>query len=150
MAHAADRGHDERGFNLVEVAFVLAILATIVTVTVPTYDHLLRRTHAAEADATVHAIAQAELRHFRDRGGFLACPAAGDIPTSPVPFPADTSCWRALGIAPEGLVRYRYGVELTDDSYVVTAEGDLDGDGVPSRFVLTGHDLALTVTDETE
>lgn len=133
-----------------ELSFVIAIIAAIVAVTVPTYDHVLRRTHAVEADAMVHAIAHAELRHFRDRGAWLACPAEGEVPTAPVPFPAERDCWRALGIHPEGLVRYRYGVEVTEAGYVVTAEGDLDADGVHSRFVLTGHDLSLAVTDEVE
>jgi len=139
-----------RGFTLIELCYVIAVLGLLAALTVPAYDVLLRRAHVAEARAMVHAIAHAELRHLRDRGAYLPCGTSGDVPREPVAFPEDEPCWKALGIRSEGLVRYRYAVSLEDDSYLVTAEGDLDGDGQQSRFSLDGRDLILHVVDELE
>ena len=47
-------------------------------------------------------------------------------------------------------MRYRYGVELTPGSFRVVAEGDLDGNGTPSRYVLDGRTQRLEVTEELE
>ena len=139
-----------RGFTLIELSYVIAVIALLAAITVPAYDVLLRRAHVAEARAVVHGIAHAELRHLRDRGHYLPCGPAGDVPTEPVAFPADAPCWKALGIRTEGLVRYRYAVSVADGSFLVSAEGDLDGDGIVSRFSLSGHDLELVVVDELE
>ena len=140
----------ERGFTLIELAFVLTIIAALAAVTVPAYEIVLRRAEAAEADAMLHGIAQAQLRYWRDHGEYLACPAEGPIPIEPVAFDADRPCWKALGVQADGPVRYRYGVDLADGSYTVVAEGDLDGDGYTSRFEVSGRTLRVTLTHGSE
>jgi len=137
------------GFTLIELSYVLALIALLAAVTVPTYDALLKRARTDEAHAMVHAIAHAELRHLRDRGSFVACPATGELADLPAAFP-DEPCWRALGISAEGEVHYRYAVELVEGSFVVTAEGDQDGDGQLARFRLDGSTLGLEIEDELE
>ena len=140
-----------KGFTLIELCYVMALTGLMAALTVPAYDVLLRRARVAEARTTIHAIAHAELRHLRDRGAYVACgPTSDDVPLVAVPFPSDLPCWRDLGIHPEGLVRYRYAVTVDASGFVVTAEGDLDADGVPSRFSLRGEDLSLTIVDELE
>ena len=148
-AGAAPEGAVRRGFTLIELAYVLAIIALLTAVTVPAYDAILRRARVTEAHAMVHAIAHAELRHLRDRGSYLACPATGELSDLPAPFP-DEPCWRALGIRAEGEVRFRWGVELVDDSFVVTGQGDQDGDGELTTFRLDGRTFALQIEDELE
>jgi prepilin-type N-terminal cleavage/methylation domain-containing protein len=137
-------------FTLIELACVIAVIGIMAATSVPIYDTLVRRAHTDEARTMVQAIAHAELRHFRDRGTYIACPSEGEVPKTPVRFSSDRACWRALGILIGGTVRYRYGVELDGTSFVVTAEGDLDRDGTPSRFRLHGKDFALTIEDELE
>jgi prepilin-type N-terminal cleavage/methylation domain-containing protein len=138
------------GFTLIELSYVLALIALLAAFTVPAYDSVYRRAHVAEVRAMIHAIAHAELRQQRDRGGYVPCGPFGDVPTDPVAFPVEQPCWKLLGIAPEGPVRYRYGVVIQDDTFVVTAEGDLDGDGVLSTFVLDGRDLVIVGTNDLE
>ena len=138
-----------RGFTLLELCFVIMILSLLVAITVPTYDVLLRRTHQAEARSMLSAIAHAQLQHQRDSGAYLACPATGPIPSPTAEFPTDP-CWKKLGITIGGAVRYRYGVDLTDSSFVVTAEGDLDRDGQLSTLTLQGETLQIDIVDGLE
>lgn len=139
-----------RAFTILELCAVVAVIAVITAAAVPVYDVLVRRARADEARTVLHAIAHAELRHFRDRGGFLACAPGGEVPDGPGSFPSDEPCWRELGIQLSGDVRYRYGVTLQDGSFLVTAEGDLDRDGQTSLFTLRGQDLSVDVRDELE
>jgi prepilin-type N-terminal cleavage/methylation domain-containing protein len=139
-----------RGFTIIELSFVIAIMAILVAITVPNYQVLVHRARADEARAMVYAIGHAELRYRRDHGRFLACEAQEPVPRGPVSFPNDRPCWKALGVQVDGQVRYRYRVSLDADSFVVVAEGDLDADGLPSQFSLNGRDFQLTVKDENE
>ena len=119
-------------------------MALLTAITVPTYRFIVLRAHATEVRATLHTIAHAEQQHFRDRGAYVSCPPEGEIPTDPVPWTA-RPCWDALHIEVNDAVRYRYGVELVDGSFVVIAEGDLDGDGRSSSYRLDGRTLHLDV-----
>ena len=139
-----------RAFTLLELSCVIAVIAILAAATVPAYDLLVRRARTSEARMMIDAISHAELRHFRDRGAFLACGGDGAAPTGPAAFPADEPCWKELGIHAGGPVRYRYGVSVDGEAYRVTARGDLDRDGAPSSFTLDGASLVLTVQDELE
>lgn len=133
-----------RGFTLIELCYVITVMALLTAVTVPAADVLMRRAHTDEARTTVFAIAHAELQHFRDSGEFVACGPSGDIPTRPGPF-LDAPCWQRLQVQITDSVRYRYQVQLVEGSFVVTAEGDLDHDGIVARYTLHGRDFQLDV-----
>ncbi len=139
-----------RGFTLIELTFVLAIIGALVALTVPAYRVLLHRAQAGEARSVVQAIAHAEHQRYRDHGAYLACGDVDDTTSDKRPFPAEFPCWRALGVSLEGTTGYRYAVTLQDGSFTVLAAGDLDGDGQRSRFSLRGRDLHLDVQDEIE
>jgi prepilin-type N-terminal cleavage/methylation domain-containing protein len=139
-----------RGFTLIELSYVLALIGLISALAIPTYDALVRRAKAAEARANLEAIAHAEYQHFRDHGVFLECPATGPIPAATSPFPTDAPCWSALGVRISGEVRYRYAVQLEGATFQVIAEADLDHDGVSSRFILHGQDRHVEAEQELE
>ena len=139
-----------RGFTIIELSYVLVVIGILVAVSVPAYDSFARRAKADEARSMLPAIAHAELRHFRDRGGYLPCAAEGPVPRTPVSFPNQTSCWKALDIQLTGQVRFRYSVEVVDGHFFAVAEGDLDGDGVTSLSRWDGRLGAATVERELE
>lgn len=139
-----------RGFTILELSYVLAVMTLLAALTVPAYDVFYRRARAEEARSMLAAIAHAELRHYRDRGAYLACAGGGEVPSGPAAFPNETACWKALGLELTGEVRYRYSVELAEGTFVAVAEGDLDADGVTSRFRWNGRTSVLDVERELE
>lgn len=138
-----------RGFSILELSYVLAVMGIVVALTVPAYDVFLKRARVDEARTMLAAIAHAELRHFRDRGSYLACAAAGPVPQGPVQFPT-APCWKELGVEVGGEVRFRYSVELADGTFVAVAEGDLDADGQASSFRWNGRLSSLAIERELE
>lgn len=138
-----------RGFSILELSYVLAVMGIVVALTVPAYDVFLKRARVDEARTMLAAIAHAELRHFRDRGSYLACAAAGPVPQGPVKFPTEP-CWKELGLEVGGEVRFRYSVELAEGTFVAVAEADLDADGEASSFRWNGRLSSLAIERELE
>src|SRR3954470_8147554 len=97
-----------RGFTVIELSTVLAVMAVLVALTVPEYRQLVLRAQTEEARTTLSAIAHAELRYHRDHGQFLACGEAAAAPKRGTVFPAELPCWKALGISLGANVRYAY------------------------------------------
>ena len=146
------RASGRAGFTLLELALVMAMIAVLVALAVPSMEVFVRRSQAAEPRALLPAIASAEQAYRRDHGKYRAtAPSCTDVPRATVgSFDAHADGWDAIGIRPEGPIRYRYQVTLDGDSFRVVAEGDLNGDGRTSTFAIDGRTLSLSVQDELE
>jgi prepilin-type N-terminal cleavage/methylation domain-containing protein len=135
-----------RAFSLFELSAVLALIGLLSAAAVPSLSRMVARGRASEARALVETIAHAELRYFRDHGGYLAAPATPPAPPTATTTTFSASApWQALGVVVNGPVAYSYDVVVADGSFVVTARGDLVGDGVRGRYVIEGKTLQLTV-----
>ena len=142
---------NRRGFSLIELAFVLAIITFLAAATIPG-DHLVwLRVQTSEARSMLTAVAHAESTWRRDHGAFLEClpGATEDVPKVARPAP-ERACWKALGLSSNERSRFRYQVKLTPAGFEAIAEGDLDGDGVTSTFRLQSNDLVITSENELE
>jgi prepilin-type N-terminal cleavage/methylation domain-containing protein len=143
----------KKGFTLLELAAVLALIGTVVALGAPRYERFLLAARAAEAPAILEAIAHAEKAYFRDHGHYLACEATLEKPPpgGVVTFTATTDGWKDLAFAPDGGTRFSYTVESTDGrSFRVVAHGDLDGDGVVSTYTYDGRTALISTLDELE
>lgn len=140
-----------RGFTLVELAFVLAVMSLLVAASVPGYHQVLLHARANEARSMLSALHHIVSIYQRDHGEVLECaPSPSEaVPTVAVPFVA-RPCWKALGFSVDGPVRYRYQVKRAGSGFEVIAEGDLNGDSVTSKFTLSSQDLRVTTEREFE
>ena len=153
----------KRGFTLIELMIVVAILGILAAVAIPAFINYMRRAKTSEATLNIDRIFEGGVTYFEaehvqrgtDEGILQHClPAAAewtpDEDASDEKYLADevidefesNKTWKQLNFAMGDNFYYQYqfattstgGSVTTDDTFEAAAQGDLDGDGVPSLF----------------
>ncbi len=70
------RARGERGFTLIELAVVIAIIAILAAAAVPTYKGVVQRSHKAEAQNVISEIRSLAWQYYLEKG---AWPSTGDV-----------------------------------------------------------------------
>jgi type IV pilus assembly protein PilE len=102
-----------RGFTLIEVMVVVAIVAILASVALPSYQEYVRRGNRAEARAAILNLAQLQERNFTDRGSYAA---VGTTSTAPW---AATSFFSGSSYANR---KYDLTVALNGNAFTITAK----------------------------
>lgn len=155
----------ERGVTLLEAAVGISIVGSLLAIFVPTYVRGLHGSRLVEATDGLARIGERAIENGKKQPGRDAFPASAPLtPAEPPrgkPAVSDDALWQhptwvaldfrpvpsgvahsfAFAFAPSaGKVG---GVDVADgSSFVATAHGDLDGDGVPSTFEIRGASTA--------
>jgi type IV pilus assembly protein PilE len=69
-----------RGFTLIEMLIVVAIVGILASVALPSYGNYLVRGNRAAAQAYLLNVAQAQAQYFADARSYAATPAALNLP----------------------------------------------------------------------
>lgn len=140
------RATQTRGFTLIELCCVVGILGILTSLGTASYGSYVRRAQASEAVINVETLAYLEQARILEAGAPIACarePAKLPSADHAVPFVAGP-CWRDLGFKPSARVRFQYETELRGErGFIVTARGDLDGDGVPTVYSIDGATMLM-------
>jgi Tfp pilus assembly protein PilE len=139
---------------------VVAILGILAALAVPAFAHFLRRSKSAEVSANLSGLFETAASYYNiihtstgmNEENSLYCLVPTDPPYPPPSTtkhkyqPTDSA--RALGFTIANPVYYAYHIKADPDSgecehiandstiYTFSAHGDLDGDGLESRFEL--------------
>lgn len=145
-----------RGMTAVELAVSFAITGSLLAVAVPAFVRNLHASKLVEPVDGLNAIAEGATAYAKTHDVLHAYPPSAPL-TPPVvprgtreadpPGAWDQPTWTALGFraAEEGVPHaFAFSFDSTNgalrSSFVASAHGDLDGDGLPSTFEVRGHD----------
>lgn len=144
----------QRGFTLIELMVVVAIIGILASVAIPSFSRLQLRARSAERNVIMASVRKAideyyarEGRFPYDGGAFTFLDLQYDQPnTSPGPAKrmwrtaslGTLDHWNLLSMSVDGAVYYSYGgfAYVIGNTRVVQlyAYGDLDGDGAQNRW----------------
>lgn len=117
----------QRGFTLIELMIVVAIVAILAAVAWPSYQNHIRATNRADAQGALLGLAQAMERHFTQNGTYGGAAAGGNDDGAPAIFPTQSPV--------DGANKsYNLTIDVNDDGDVYTLSatpiGSQAGDGV--------------------
>lgn len=153
-----------KGFTLIELMIVVAIIGILAAVAIPAFLKYIKKSKTTEARVNVRKIYDGELSYYDEehvlRSGaiiskqFVACasqPSA--VPgVDKVTANWEASGWPAIKFGSDSPVLYMYTADQggtgTGASFTARAEGDLDGDSTTSLFERVGS--VNTATGEVE
>ena len=147
---------EQRGFSLVELMIVVAIIAILAAIAIPAFMRFALKSKTSEATGNLSAIRTCEEAFRAENDVFLVCPQSPVALNTP---PSKPQIWvevvtagmgtdpdeafSTIGFEPDGDVRYQYEVTVgtigtpATPNFVAIATGDLDDDTALATFTVT-------------
>ena len=136
----------KKGFTLVELMIVVAIIGILAAIAVPNFVEMQYRAKRAEIPSNVRAIKETEKAYDAEYDTFLTATAhpTGSLGKSPQNWGNGNTDFQKLGWLPDGKVRGQYSVATTVASSTVaggdfTVKGvcDVDADTTEAAYTAT-------------
>ncbi|MGD9822959.1 type IV pilin protein [Desulfobacter sp.] len=129
--------NNQKGFTLIELMIVVAIIGILAAIAIPNYLTYQLKAKTAEAKTNMGAIRTALEAYNAEADLYQACVSSPDAnPGKAKRAWSDAGGFGSIGFNPAGEVYYTYSVSAGASDYTVTAIGDLDGDTANATFTV--------------
>jgi len=138
-----NRAKESRGFSLVELMIVVAVIAILAAIVIPAFMRFAMKSKTSEAIGNLAAIRTAQEAYKVEYGVYRACEAnpgevrKGADAVTLIAWDTSKDGWADIGFKPTDSIRYSYEVTLKPGGgFIITAQGDLDEDGAVATFTV--------------
>jgi type IV pilus assembly protein PilA len=134
------RMFNKKGFTLVELMIVVAIIGILAAIAIPNFVDMQYRAKRAEVPSNVDGIKTAQIAYdaaFDTYVEISAYKPSSTVGKTQIAWSTGTD-FDTLGWGPDGKVRGAYKVtSKSSTDFLVMGICDVDGDGVPTNFTAT-------------
>lgn len=121
----------QKGFTLMELSVVMAMIAILAALSVPSYMYYKSQSLRAEPPTVLGAVTSAQFAHKLRFGSFVPCKT--NPPAPGAPWDRNAPDWKKIGFTFVGEPGFQYTVAADASAFTVTARGNIDHD--PGREV---------------
>ena len=150
--HRILRNKTQKGFTLIELMIVVAIIGILAAVAIPAFMDYMKKGKVSEAELNLNAIGKSAKTAYVEKAGFPAVDSGGLTPAATCCTGPNKKCavaaanwngnaaWDALDFSVDEphYFQYSYSGVVGGGSFAAVAEGDLDCDGTTMRYTLSG------------